>query len=44
VRSDGEGGWKIVQGLELNEFLTEKIAATHEELQGERDLVADLLA
>ena len=44
VRSDGQGGWEIVQGLELNEFLTEKIAATHEELQGERDLVADLLA
>ena len=43
VRSNGEGGWEIVQGLELNEFLTEKIAATHEELQGERDLVADLL-
>ena len=43
VRSNGEGGWEIVQGLELNEFLIEKIAATHEELQGERDLVADLL-
>jgi len=44
VRTDGEGGWEIVQGLELNEFLSAKIAATHEELRGERDLVSDLLS
>jgi malate dehydrogenase len=44
VRADGLGGWEIVQGLELNAFLSEKIADTHKELCGERDMVADLLA
>jgi malate dehydrogenase len=43
VRSTGNGEWEIVQGLETNDFLTEKIAATVAELEQERDLVADLL-
>ncbi len=43
VRSNGSGEWEIVQGLEMNAFLTEKIAATAAELRSERDLVADLL-
>lgn len=43
VRADGQGGREIVQGLELNEFLREKIDASAAELSGERDLVADLL-
>jgi malate dehydrogenase len=43
VRADGAGGWEIVQGIELNEFLREKIDASVAELAGERDLVADLL-
>jgi malate dehydrogenase len=44
VRADGQGGWEIVQGLELNDFLKEKIAATVAELEGERELVKDLLS
>lgn len=43
VRSDGQGNWEIVQGIELNDFLKEKIAASAQELVGERDLVSDLL-
>jgi malate dehydrogenase len=43
VRTDGRGGWSIVQGLELDAFLKPRLAATVKELEGERDLVADLL-
>ena len=43
VRSDGQGGWEIARSLELNDFLTEKIAATVAELEGEREVVRDLL-
>ncbi|MCC6406647.1 MAG: malate dehydrogenase [Planctomycetes bacterium] len=43
VTSDGKGGWKIVQGLPLDPFVKEKIAATVKELEGERAVVADLL-
>lgn len=43
VRADGKGGWEIVQGLELNDFLKEKIAASAAELSGEREMVKDLL-
>jgi len=44
VRADGSGGWEIVQGLELNDFLTEKLGASAAELSHERELVADLLS
>jgi len=44
VRASADGGWEIVQGLELNDFLTEKIAASAAELANERELVADLLS
>jgi len=44
VRADGNGGWTIVQGLELNDFLTEKLSASAAELSHERELVADLLS
>ncbi len=43
VRVNGTGDWQIVQDLELNDFLQERIDATHEELRGEKALVADLL-
>jgi malate dehydrogenase len=43
VRSDGKGGWSIVQGLEMNDFLKEKLAATIKELEGEREIVKGLL-
>jgi malate dehydrogenase len=38
--SDGE--WKIVQGLELNDFSKEKIQASVDELKEERDTVKQL--
>ena len=38
-----DGRWEIVQGLELNDFQRERIAANVEELKAERDAVADLL-
>ncbi len=44
VRADGKGGWEIVQGLQLNDFLKEKIAASAAELAGEREMVKDLLS
>ena len=43
VRADGKGGWEIVQGLPINAFIREKIAATVKELEQERAVVADLL-
>ena len=43
ITSDGKGGWSIVKGLELNDFLKEKIGATVKELEAERVVVADLL-
>jgi malate dehydrogenase len=43
VRADGRGGYSIVQGLELDAFLTDRLAKTVAELQSERELVADLL-
>ncbi len=39
-----EGGeWKIVQGLEINDFSREKMNATLKELEEERDAVKDLI-
>ncbi|MBP7998771.1 MAG: malate dehydrogenase [Chloroflexi bacterium] len=43
LRSDGVGGYEIVQGLPVSDFAREKINATMQELQSERDTVADLL-
>ena len=42
LTSDGSG-WSIVQGLEHNEFATEKVNATVAELKEERETVKDLL-
>jgi malate dehydrogenase len=44
VASDGKGGYKIVQGLELSEFLETKLKASVAELESEREAVADLLS
>lgn len=43
VKSDGSGGYEIVQGLGLSGFLEDKLTASVAELQSERDTVADLL-
>ena len=43
VRTDGQGGYEIVQGLELSEFSRTRIDASVAELQEEREVIADLL-
>lgn len=43
LRSDGAGGYSIVQGLEFSNFAQEKIAATEKELLEEKSVVSDLL-
>ena len=43
VRTDGEGGWEIVNDLELDDFARTKLAATVAELEEEKTIVADLL-
>ena len=43
VRSDGKN-WEIVQGLEINDFSREKIAATNAELLDEKETVAKIFA
>ena len=42
-RSKGDGNWEIVEGFELDEFLSEKVKATEAELISEREVIADLL-
>jgi len=44
LRSKGDGGYEIVQGVTLNDFAQAKLKATIAELEKERDLVKDLLA
>jgi malate dehydrogenase len=43
LRSKGDGGYEIVQGLTLDAFAKSKIDATIAELEKERDIVKDLL-
>lgn len=43
TRCNGGGDGEIVQGLELDDFLKERIAATVAELQNEKEVVSDLL-
>jgi malate dehydrogenase len=43
VRSDGAGGWSVVEGLTHDPFATDRIRITTEELEGERADVVDLL-
>ena len=44
LRSTGDGGYEIVQGVTLDGFAKAKIDATIAELEHERDIVRDLLA
>jgi malate dehydrogenase len=44
LRSKGDGGYEIVQGVKLDAFAKSKIEATIAELEKERDVVKDLLA
>jgi len=43
VRADGQGGWEIVKGLELDPFFKQKLAASVAELEQEKAVVAHLL-
>jgi malate dehydrogenase len=43
LRSTGNGDFEIVSGLELSEYAQGKAKASEEELQGEREAIADLL-
>jgi malate dehydrogenase len=43
VRTNGAGGWTVVEGLEHGTFAQERIRITTEELEAERADVADLL-
>ncbi len=43
VHSDGKGGYKVVQGLNLSDFAKAKIKVSTDELLSERAFVADLL-
>jgi malate dehydrogenase len=43
VRSDGSGGWTVVEGLVHDPFAADRIRITTEELEAERADVADLL-
>ena len=44
LRSEGNGSYEIVQGLELNDFSKEKIKATTSELEMEREAVKGMLS
>ena len=42
ITADGQGGWKVKEGFELDAFAHEKIKVTTDELVGERDEVQSL--
>jgi malate dehydrogenase len=42
VSSDGSGGWSVVEGFVHDDFATERIKITTDELLGERDAVKGL--
>ena len=42
ITADGQGGWKVKAGFELDAFAQEKIKVTTDELVGERDEVQSL--
>ena len=42
-RSDGKGGWKVVEGLKLDAFGQDKFKKTLQELVEEREAVKELL-
>ena len=43
VRTDGKGGYEIVQGIDLSDFAKDRIQKSVDELQEERDAVSDML-
>lgn len=43
ITADGNGGWSVKEGFELDEFARDKIRVTTEELEAEKADVSDLL-
>jgi len=43
IRANGSGGWTVVEGLTHDEFASDRIRVTTEELESERNDVASLL-
>ena len=43
IRADGQGNWSVVEGLEIDEFSSQKIEASVQELREERAAVVDLI-
>ena len=43
LRSLGKNEYEVVQSLELNEFGQQKVQATREELEMEREAVSDIM-
>ena len=43
VKVDAVGNWRVVEGIELNEYANEKIAASNEELIEERRIAFEQL-
>ncbi|MGE3799620.1 MAG: malate dehydrogenase [Candidatus Kapaibacterium sp.] len=43
IRTNADGSWEVVEGVEHNDWAKEKITASIEELQWEQDAVKDLL-
>lgn len=43
LRSDGDGTYEIVEGLDISEYAQGKIDASEDELTSEREAIADLL-
>jgi malate dehydrogenase len=43
IRADGNGGFSVVQGLELSDWAKEKMTLTLDELRTEKEVIADLL-
>ncbi|MEB2310556.1 MAG: malate dehydrogenase [Sorangiineae bacterium] len=43
VKTTAPGSYEVVRGFEMGEFAKQKLAATNEELVGERETVAELL-
>jgi hypothetical protein len=42
VEADGKGGWSVVEGFAHDDFATERIAVTTDELLAERNDVKEL--
>ncbi|MEO0453025.1 MAG: malate dehydrogenase [Verrucomicrobiota bacterium] len=44
VKTTAPGSYEVIEGYEMDDFAQSKIAATNEELSGEREMVSDMLS